>query len=66
MKKDDHIPHDPARVTAVVDNRDGTYTVLRCNNKEQPEGRRRIVRRFTFPTMGKALTLANAITGTKT
>lgn len=55
---------DPAKVAAVIDNRNGTYTTLRCNSKEETHrpGYRRIVGRFTgFQTRGAALMRAELI-----
>ena len=55
---------DPGKIAAVIDNRDGTYTVLRCASKEHPQGFRRIIGRFTgFTTKGKALDRAELIEG---
>lgn len=57
---------DPAKVAAVIDNRNGTYTTLRCNSKEETHrpGYRRIVGRFSgYSTLGAALFRADQIEG---
>ena len=59
MDKDDK---DPGKVAAVVDNRDGTFTTLRCASKEKPHGFRRIIGEYRgFKTRGQALDRANLI-----
>lgn len=56
---------DPANVAAVINNRNGTFTVLRCKNKEHPEGYRGIVGRFYLSGRRQALNYADRIEGGK-
>ena len=52
---------EQARVGAMMDNRDGTFTVYQCSSKERPEGHRRIVRKFIVPSKPRAIGLYNSI-----
>ena len=59
MKQDEK---DSGKISAVIDNRDGTFTTLRCSSKESPEGFRKIIGRFMgFKTRSQALDRANLI-----
>ena len=54
-----------ARTPAVIDNRNGTFTVLRCYDKEENGYRAVKVRYPVVGHLGHALQLADAIQGRK-
>lgn len=49
-------------IPAILDNRDGTFSVYRCYDKEEPEGYRGIQMKFHgLKTRGQAIEMADRI-----